>query len=162
MGFTSRSEYAILAVYELARLFPSGKTLSAQEIAKKYDLSGSFLIQTLRRLREAGLIEAARGSQGGYRLLYRPDDVALGYVVALVETPCSSVSTREESSLKRKVNAESFTIRDHKRDAVKVQKNLEIIWNHGESKRQEYFNGITFAKLLSMEDAAEEALSFTI
>lgn len=163
MGFASRSEYAILAVYELSRVFSSGKTLSAQKIAKKHRLSSNFLIQTLRLLREAGLVDTERGAQGGYKLLVSPNDIALGYVVGLVESPAVSALVGENN---RQKNSEgdgaSFSSRESETNDTEIRKNLDAIWNQGESKRQEYFNGITFSKLLSIDSAEENALSFTI
>ena len=163
MGFASRSEYAILAVCELSRVFSSGNTRSAQKIAKKYRLSSNFLIQTLRQLREAGLVDTERGAQGGYKLLVNPNDIALGYVVALVESPAVSASGGENNRKKnREGDATSFSSRESESNDADIRKNLDAIWSQGESKRQEYFNGITFSKLLSMDSVEENALSFTI
>ena len=160
MGFTSRSEYAILAVYELSKVFSMGKTVSAQEIARKHRLSASFLLQTLRRLRAAGLVDAERGAQGGYKLLYSPDDVTIGYVVAL-----SSPTTIENSAPFRKKSVgknAAFPSRNGEKVETQVRVNLDTIWNQGEAKRQEFLNGITFSGLVSMESSPGTSLNFTI
>ena len=163
MGFASRSEYAILAVYELSRVFSSGSPLSAQKIARKYRLSSNFLIQTLRQLREAGLVDTERGAQGGYKLLINPNDIARGYVAALFELPIASSSAKENAPQRKSVeDVASLSPREDGGNDMNVRKKLDAIWSQGESKRQEYFNGITFSMLLSMESIEENALSFTI
>ena len=163
MGFSSRSEYAILAVYELSRVFQSGKTVSAQKIARTYNLSSSFLIQTLRRLREAGLVDTERGAQGGYRLLSRPEDIALGYVVALVEAP-SPTPAEESGQNTSQIKTTSFSPRVKKEKEFDVRNKLDEIWNQGESKRQEFFNSVTFSELTarSSDGKSASALNFNI
>ena len=161
MGFPSRSQYAILAVYELSKTFRSARPTSAQTIADKYQLSVNFLIQILRSLRDAKLVETIRGAHGGYRLLIDPENVTLGYVVALTEDQESDASKNREDSKGKKKKSRSRSTRSRKRTEPDVRAKLEEIWQKAEAKRHEYFNGILFSDLIS-EPENEGVLDFMI
>lgn len=77
------SRHALFAMMELAA--QPGRQVSAAEIAEKYRLSGNHLAKVLRRLGRAGLVEAARGIGGGYRLTADPEQITLLELVALFE-----------------------------------------------------------------------------
>ena len=64
MWITRESSLGLLALVEIAR----SERVSAEEIARKYGLSASFLRQVLGRARRAGLVESRRD---GVRILWR-------------------------------------------------------------------------------------------
>lgn len=59
--------------------------MSAPEIAAKYQVSTHHLAKVLNKLARAGLLRAARGAGGGYRLAGNAKRVTLMDVIALFE-----------------------------------------------------------------------------
>lgn len=68
MTISARVHYAALAMAELAARQEDIAPVSIREITDRHGVPGPFLVQILRTLRSAGLVESIRGSQGGYRL----------------------------------------------------------------------------------------------
>lgn len=73
---------ALKALLELAQ--EPGRWRSVKELASAQLLPAPYLEQLLLRLRRAGVLEARRGRQGGYRLACSPCDLTLGRVLAAV------------------------------------------------------------------------------
>ncbi|MFO0958685.1 MAG: Rrf2 family transcriptional regulator [Isosphaeraceae bacterium] len=67
MRISAKAEYACLALIELARTGREDPR-RVREIAGCHGISGRYLVQILLQLKAAGLVESARGSQGGYQL----------------------------------------------------------------------------------------------
>jgi Rrf2 family protein len=76
---------ALRALVELAR--EPAATLSVTELARRQRLPQPMLEQILLRLRRAGLVEARRGRQGGYRLAQQAETLPLARVLQAVEAP---------------------------------------------------------------------------
>jgi Rrf2 family protein len=86
---TARADYAVRAVIELAARSPVSTT--RQQIAESQDIPGKFLETILGDLRRAGLLEAHRGSTGGYRLATDPAAISLAAVIRATEGPLAAV-----------------------------------------------------------------------
>ncbi|QPN63227.1 Rrf2 family transcriptional regulator [Synechococcus sp. CBW1004] len=76
---------ALRALVELAR--EPALTLSVAELARRQQLPQPMLEQILLRLRRAGVVEARRGRQGGYRLAQQAEMLPLARVLEAVELP---------------------------------------------------------------------------
>ena len=86
MLFSARSEYACLAMLELAAQYGNPKPVPLTDIANKHGISSPrFLVQILIQLNKAGLVTSTRGAAGGYHIAKRPIDITLADVVAAVE-----------------------------------------------------------------------------
>lgn len=72
MELSSKSEYALLALFELASCYDSGESLQIQQIADAQDIPKRYLEQLLASLRRGGLIKSTRGVRGGYVLAKDP------------------------------------------------------------------------------------------
>jgi Rrf2 family protein len=83
MKLQKASSFALYAVLELAAN-PTHQ-LSGTEIAEKYGISAHHLAKVLRDLGRAGIVEAARGVGGGYRLAANPKRLTLLDVVEIFE-----------------------------------------------------------------------------
>lgn len=70
---------------ELAGKFPATTTVRACDIARRHGIPLQFLVQILRTLRSAGLIESVRGAAGGYRLSASPQEITLAHIVDVME-----------------------------------------------------------------------------
>jgi Rrf2 family protein len=82
---SAKTEYACLALLELAEQHSPGTTVRAGDIAARHGIPLQFLVQILRTLRSAGLVESARGAGGGYRLGTSPREITLADVVDVME-----------------------------------------------------------------------------
>ncbi|MCL6471416.1 MAG: Rrf2 family transcriptional regulator [Firmicutes bacterium] len=87
MKLTMQGEYAIRAMLELAREYPSGKLIPAKELALRQDIPPVFLTKTLSLLAKAGLIINHRGSRGGIRLAKDASKITIKDVVEAIEGP---------------------------------------------------------------------------
>lgn len=71
MKVSTRVEYGVLALADIALYSDSGTSVPALEIARRQGISKKYLEQILPLLRQARLIRAQKGLRGGY-LLARP------------------------------------------------------------------------------------------
>src|SRR5215510_3804391 len=86
MLFSAKTEYACLAMLELAAQYGDPRPVRLTEIANKHGISSPrFLVQILIQLNKAGLVTSTRGAAGGYHLAKKPADITLADVVAAVE-----------------------------------------------------------------------------
>ena len=85
MKFSAKTEYACLAVLELARAYDKGEPVRIRNIADEHGIPSRFLVQILLQLKGAGFVESTRGAAGGYQLVKPPDEITLGEVMAVVD-----------------------------------------------------------------------------
>jgi Rrf2 family protein len=89
MQVSARSDYAVRAAVGLASVYPD--TLSAQALAVAQDMPRKFLEAVLADLRRAGVVQALRGSEGGYLLARPPGEITVGAVLRAVDGPLAGV-----------------------------------------------------------------------
>ncbi len=89
MHISAKVDYACRALCSLAA--SDGGPLTADEISKDQDIPVRFLRSILNELRRVGIVSSQRGSEGGYRLARRAEDVTLGEVVRRLEGPLAEV-----------------------------------------------------------------------
>jgi Rrf2 family protein len=77
------SQYALRALSHLAR--QSEEAVPGRDLAKSVEIPANYLSKVLLTLRNAGLVDATRGSGGGYRLRRPAEDIRLVDVVELFE-----------------------------------------------------------------------------
>ncbi|BAZ37086.1 hypothetical protein NIES4101_30070 [Calothrix sp. NIES-4101] len=75
MELSSKLEYALLALLEIANSYESGEPLQIQQIADAQDIPKRYLEQLLATLRRGGLIKSTRGVRGGYVLAREPHQI---------------------------------------------------------------------------------------
>ena len=86
MRFSTRVRYGMQAMLALA-LRPHRVPLSVKEIAERNDLPEHYLEQLITPLRRAGLVQSARGAQGGYVLAHPAAEITLKEIVEALEGP---------------------------------------------------------------------------
>lgn len=82
--FSTTTEYALRALVILAQL-PENEILLGRDLARRAEIPANYLSKILWTLGGAGIIEATRGSKGGYRMHRSPDEVLLADVVELFD-----------------------------------------------------------------------------
>jgi Rrf2 family protein len=92
MKLSKRGEYALRALIDLGIAQEVGRPLlRLPEIAAKEHLPQKFLEQIIQFLRDAGLVESARGRFGGYRLARPAGKISVGEVVRLIDGPLAPI-----------------------------------------------------------------------
>ena len=129
MNLSAKTEYACVAVMELAARHASGERARIKEIAQAHGIPSRFLVQILLQLKSAGYVESTRGAAGGYRLIKEPAEITLGEVMAVIDGSSDSV----RSNLSEQTPAAST---------------LLGAWQEACNAQQEILHATTFADLL--------------
>ncbi|MBR4515020.1 MAG: Rrf2 family transcriptional regulator [Lachnospiraceae bacterium] len=77
MKVSTRVEYGLIALTDIAIYSENGKTVSAPDISARESISHKYLEQILLLLRQAGFIAARKGLKGGYALSRPTDKITL-------------------------------------------------------------------------------------
>lgn len=91
MKIGSKGDYGLRALIDLAEHFESRASIPAKEIADRQAIPKDYLALIMGDLRRAGLIESARGPAGGYRLARPAEEITMGQVLRLLETPVTLI-----------------------------------------------------------------------
>lgn len=143
MKVSAKTEYACIAMLELASRYGVGEPVRIRKIAERHDVPPRFLVQILLQLKGAGLVVSTRGAAGGYHLVRPPDQVSLGEVMRVIEG-------------NTKTNGQS-TSASPDSPAVKV---LMQAWRDVENAEREMLNKITFAELLERARGQDDRMYF--
>jgi Rrf2 family protein len=131
MKISAKTEYACVAMLELASRYGAGEPVRIRKIAERHDVPPRFLVQILLQLKGAGLVASTRGAAGGYNLIRPPEQVSLGQVMQVIEGSGNG-------------NGQGCSASPDS-PAVKV---LMKAWQDVAAKEREMLNGISFAELL--------------
>ncbi len=85
MELSLKSEYAILAMLELANHFAIDQPLQIRQIANQQNIPDRYLEQLLATLKRQGLVKSQRGAKGGYILARPPREISLLEIVRGIE-----------------------------------------------------------------------------
>jgi len=124
---SAKTEYASLAMLELAANYHSPEPVRVREIAEHHKIPHRFLVQILLQLKATGLITSTRGAAGGYRLNFPPREVTLGQVMQAIEGREQSATVTNDSA------------------AMQV---LYKTWIAAEKAQRAVLESVTFAELL--------------
>jgi Rrf2 family protein len=86
---SAKADYALRALAVLAAAGPT--RTKGDDIAAQQDIPLHFLENILRDLKRSGIVDARRGSTGGYRLAVEADSVTVADVIRVVEGPLADV-----------------------------------------------------------------------
>jgi len=141
MKISAKTEYACIAMLDLASQHKSGHPVRIREIAKRHDVPPRFLVQILLQLKGAGLVTSVRGAAGGYQLLIPPEEVSLGRILNVID------GLGDEENQPTNASPDS--------PAVKV---LLRAWKEITAAERKLLDGITLADLLERADALGEPM----
>lgn len=96
MQVSQKTQYALRAMFELARRHGSGPTRIG-DIAEIQAIPPRFLEGILNQLRQAGLLRSVRGARGGYELALEPSEISVGDMMRIIEGPISPTECLEGS-----------------------------------------------------------------
>ena len=85
MKFSSKAEYGLMAMTNLAKAYPVQKNLKT--ISAEEGISMKYLEQLATILRRKNLIISTKGKQGGYVLAKKPNRLTVGEIVEVLDGP---------------------------------------------------------------------------
>ena len=86
MKVSTKVQYGMLALTDIALYSGNGTAASGPEIAERQDISQKYLEQILTHLKQAGLIRAQKGLRGGYMLSRSADQIRLSEILNALDT----------------------------------------------------------------------------
>lgn len=101
MKISAKAEYALKAMYEIARHTQKNVYINVSEIAELQNIPKAYLEQLIVHLKKAGLVRSMRGAKGGYILSRSADDINANEIIEAVEGPIDLGHCIGESACKR-------------------------------------------------------------
>ena len=95
MKISQKGLYALQAMMMLARRYNQG-AIRIRDIAYEEDLPEKFLELILLELKNARLVESARGAKGGYQLRRPPEEIYLSEIIRLIDGPLAPFGDAEQ------------------------------------------------------------------
>ncbi len=139
MRISAKTEYACIAMLELASQYGAGEPVRIRRIAERHAVPPRFLVQILLQLKGAGLVGSVRGAAGGYHLLKPPQEITLGHVMEVID------GSSEEDGPTSSASPDS--------PAAKV---LVQAWNDVAAVERKMLDEITLADLLERAKEQDE------
>lgn len=84
MKISTKGRYALRLMLDLA-INHTGNFIPLKAVSQRQDISDKYLEQIVHLLSKGGLVQSARGAQGGYRLTREPGKYTVGEILRLVE-----------------------------------------------------------------------------
>jgi Rrf2 family protein len=90
MKFSTRAEYGLKAMVNLARCYPEQKNIKA--ICKEENISIKYLERLVGELRKSNLVTSQIGKSGGYVLAKKPGLIKVGEIIEVLEGPIAPMN----------------------------------------------------------------------
>nr|MBC7245404.1 Rrf2 family transcriptional regulator [Chloroflexota bacterium] len=97
MKFSAKEQYGLRAMVEFARRYGEGP-IPLHTVAQAQAISLAYLEHVVVPLREAGLLQSARGAYGGYQLARAPQTITIGEVIRALEGAVVSLDCVSDAS----------------------------------------------------------------
>jgi len=135
MKISAKTEYACIAILELASRYDSSNPARVRDLAEAHNIPMRFLVQILLQMKVSGFVVSTRGKSGGYQLNRPPQKITLAEVMSAIEGP--------------KLIDESV-----KQDKSSMARALREVWDEAGHARQEVLESVTVAELLDQTNAS--------
>jgi len=99
MRISAKGRYALASLIYLAQRYQSGGQVAVISLSDELGISKIYLEQVFSLLKHGGLVNSAKGIQGGYRLARAPGDITVWDVLTAVE---SSLFAKTEHTVPEK------------------------------------------------------------
>ena len=141
MIVSAKTEYACIAVLELAARHAGAEPVRIRDIAEAHGIPSRFLVQILLQLKTAGLVHSTRGAAGGYKLARDPDEITLLDVMTVVD---AQMGQSDSSALR----------------STPTTRVLQRTWREVAEKERELLAGITLTDLVQRLKGAPEGMYY--
>jgi Rrf2 family protein len=129
MNLSSKTQYACLAMLELAQHYSLGEPVQVRRIAERHGIPAQFLVQIFQDLKRAGLVTSVRGAAGGYLLARNPEELSLAELLDVVEgthdTTCCAAGDSPLAAALTEVCHELAAVRRERLEAITLADLLE-------------------------------------
>ena len=102
---TRKGKYGLKALLHLSSL-ATAESAPVSEIAEKNNISKKFLDGIMAELRNAGLVHARYGREGGFSLSRPAKDIMVGHVVRVLDGPLSPIPCASKAYYQKCVDCE--------------------------------------------------------
>jgi Rrf2 family protein len=137
MKVSHKSEYACIAMMELAANYQAGQPTRIKSIAEAHGINSGFLVQILLQMKNAGLVASVRGASGGYQLAKHPEDISLADILNCVED-----RNQARSGASKTASAAALV--------------LQSVWRDIQAEEQRLLEGLSLAELLRRAEPAAD------
>ena len=96
MKLTSKGRYAVMALADLAR-FNNTNPISLRDISLRQSISLDYLEQIFFKLKKNQIVKSVRGTQGGYVLNKKPNEIKLTNIFHAVDEKVKTVQCNKDS-----------------------------------------------------------------
>jgi Rrf2 family cysteine metabolism transcriptional repressor len=141
MIVSAKTEYACIAVLELAARHATGDPVRIRDIADAHGIPSRFLVQILLQLKSAGLVHSVRGAAGGYNIAREPEDITLLDVMTVVDAQLGE------------------TVKNATRN-TSTTRVLQRTWKEVAAQERELLDSVTFAALVERLKGAPEGMYY--
>ena len=142
MRISSRTRYGVRLMVNLARNYGQGYFL-LKNIAKSEGISEKYLSLIVIPLRSTGLLNAMRGSKGGYMLARPPSEISIKNIMDVLE---------EDLNLSENIKKEE----DYAGPGEKISRDL---WSGLGEKIKKYLGSITLKDLIETYDKNNKGIA---
>jgi Rrf2 family protein len=156
MRITFKTEYACIAMLELAASYDDPGPVRIKTIAEAQSIDARFLVQILLQLKTAGLVTSVRGAAGGYRLARAPEAITLAQIINAVADPSVAPTSTPSRSTRRKRLLSAAV--EKRTPAAEV---LLDVWQEVQAQEQRLLEQLTLAELLRRSQS-DNALVYQI
>jgi Rrf2 family protein len=143
MRISAKSEYACVAMLELAASYRERQPVRVKTIAEAHGIPQRFLVQILLQLKSAGLVVSLRGAFGGYQLARLPETISLADVIGAMDREPAVRTTLAPASGSPAVQA------------------IHSVWKDIQAQEQRLLEELTLAELVRRSQQSN-ALSYQI
>jgi len=141
MRVSSRADYGVRALYDLARHYNRGPVQS-RDIAARQGMPEAYLHQVLGALNRAGLVRSTRGPMGGHVLARDPAEITVWDILEVLD----GADRR----------AHPHPLGDAGGDPV------HDVWHELQTRSVDFLRSISLATLLERDGAGEERGNYSI
>jgi Rrf2 family protein len=135
MELSSRVEYALSALLELANHQNSAEPLRVKDVASKQGIPNRYLEHIFITLRRAGLVHAQRGIKGGYLLARKPYQITMFEVFECFEGT-NELRHQDSLSLNRSIVRETWNTAQQTTKEMLKQLTLQDLCHQRDEREQ--------------------------
>jgi Rrf2 family transcriptional regulator, nitric oxide-sensitive transcriptional repressor len=103
LSLTKKTDYALITLGYLSER--RTQTTSAREIAEAFKMPPALVMNILKTLNHAGMLDSMRGTRGGYRLIADLAEISMHELIEVIEGPVRLaecvITTNEKTTCRR-------------------------------------------------------------
>ncbi len=145
MKLSTKGRYGVRLMLDLA-LHEGTEPVVLKDIAARQEISEKYLSNIIPLLRNAGLVHAVRGSQGGYTLARPPREITLKEILLVLEGSMCIVECIEQPALCQR--SEDCYVRD--------------VWGEVTGKMMEVLESFTLQSMMERRSIKHKVPRYSI